>query len=131
MLKPFKIIRRLGTLSGILFLIFSSSPFSFSEDIRYQAGDRRDPFIPINQTPVVTAESVLVAAGIQIEGIIYEARGNSMVVIHGETYKVGDTVENQQIIAIHSSSIVVMVQGSEREYWIPGADPKLIQKDQA
>ncbi len=111
------------------FLIcYGYTGFSFSEDIRYQAGERRDPFIPITREPAAVAENSQIS-GIQIEGIIYDPLGESLVVIRGETYKEGDSVDNQKIIKIFSSKIVTLVQDSEREYWIPGSEPKLIQKD--
>ena len=101
--------------------------FSFSEDIRYQSGDRRDPFIPITRKPVALAEIVQIT-GIQIEGIIYDPHGKSMVVIHGETYKEGDSVDDQKILKIYSSKIVTLVQDAQREYWIPGSEPKVDSK---
>lgn len=100
--------------------------FSFSEEIRYQSGDRRDPFIPVTRNVVASSSS----GEIQVEGIIFDPRGQSMVVIHGDMYKVGDEIGGQKITAIHTNKIIVSANGTENEYWISNAEQQLAQNQE-
>ncbi len=109
---------------GLLFFCLLNPMFSFSEEIRYQSGDRRDPFIPVNRNNPVST----VVSGIKVEGIIYDKNGKSLVVIHGEMYKVGDTVDGQKIVAIYPNKIVAQAKGVNSDYWISGAEQQLAQK---
>jgi len=95
--------------------------FSFSEEIRYQSGDRRDPFVPIRRNAAIAAT----INAFKIEGILYDRKGKSLVTIHGETFKVGDIVNEQVIVAIHPNKIVVELKGVQSEYWISGSEEDL------
>lgn len=108
----------------ILFFGIISAGLSFSQEIRYQSGDRRDPFVPIDRT-APTASSV---SGIQIEGILYDPKGKSMVVIQGQMYKEGDLIGKQKIVSIRSNKVVILAKGVETEYWISSTEQELAQK---
>ena len=103
-------------------LIFNPG-FSFSEEIRYHSGDRRDPFVPVTRKVAIATA----LKGIAVEGIIYDRKGQSLVIIHGEMYKIGDTVEGQKIMAIYPNKIVASRKGSEENYWISGSEEQLAQ----
>ena len=122
--KAYQLLRSATVgLFAMLLLLGVNTRFSFSEEIRYQSGDRRDPFIAVNRT--IAPGSV--EAGIKVEGIIYDVNGKSIVVIRGEPYKVGDVVGDQKIVAIHQSKIVASLKGVESEYWISSEEKELAQ----
>ncbi len=108
---------------ALFFLWDMNIRFSFSEEIRYQSGDRRDPFIPVNQKAAPGSAEV----GIKVEGIIYDSKGRSIVVIHGEPYKAGDSVADHKIVAIYPSKIVASLKGVESEYWISNEEKELAE----
>ncbi len=102
--------------------------FSFSEEIRYQSGGRRDPFLPINSASVQTA-AYAAEVTIVVEGIIFDKKGGSVVVIKGEAYKVGDTVEGRKVTAIYPSKVTFQDQdGKQNDYWISESEKQLSSK---
>ncbi len=122
--KPVLFVSLLLLIMPVVMILVGVNPrFSFSEEIRYQSGDRRDPFVPVNRS--VTPGSTEI--GIKVEGIVYDPKGKSIVVIHGEPFKVGDSVADQKIIAIYSSRIVASFKGVESEYWISNAERELAE----
>lgn len=124
----FKLMKRFGCLFSFLclgcFLSTVNPSLSFSEEIRYQSGERRDPFVAIDRAASTAVNS---ETGMKIEGILFDPSGKSMVVIGGETYKVGDLVGDQKIIAIQSNKIIAMSKKGETHYWISSEEQKLAE----
>lgn len=97
-------------------LLFSSSVLA--EEIRYDSGGKRDPFIPL-----VTAEGIVDAKkfntnDLQIEGIIFDPNGGSMVLVNGEFYKQGDHVNGANVISIFRDRVVLSQADEEKTLWI-------------
>lgn len=102
--------------------------FSFSEEIRYQSGGRRDPFVPIKAGAVQTVAQAAEVA-IVVEGIIYDKKGASVIVVKGDAYKVGDTVEGRKVTAIYPSKVTFQDQdGKQNDYWISESEKQLSSK---
>lgn len=102
--------------------------FSFSEEIRYQSGGRRDPFLPIKSGSVqAVAQAAEVA--IIVEGIIYDKKGASVIVVKGDAYKVGDIVEGRKVAVIYPSKVTFQDQdGKQNDYWISESEKQLSSK---
>jgi len=86
-----------------------------AEEIAYDSGKRRDPFVPI------TGEDVLMAAsssGVKLEGIIYDPGAQSMAILNGRTYQVGDSVGDAKVVKILKDHVVISVDGEEKTLWI-------------
>ena len=123
--KNFVSLGRMRNLLGVLLCgLILNAGFSFSEEIRYQPGGRRDPFVPIRRNAVIAAT----INSFKIEGILYDRKGESLVTIHSETYKVGDTVNEHKIVAIHPNKIIVELKGVQNEYWISSSDEDLAKQ---
>ncbi len=102
--------------------------FSFSEEIRYQSGGRRDPFLPIKSGSVQTATQSADFA-IVVEGIIFDKKGSSVIVVKGEAYKIGDTVEGRKVTAIYPSKATFQDKdGKQNDYWISESEKQLSSK---
>ncbi len=88
--------------------------FAETEGPAYQSAGKRDPFIPY-----VTNDGQLINMGgsdkkefaLNLEGIIYEDGGESLVIINGEILKQNDTIGDIKIIEIRKESIVYMKNG--------------------
>lgn len=106
---------------SIFCIMLMNTGFSFSEEIRYQSGDRRDPFIPVSRVAVIGNAEVDLA----VQGVVYDPSGRSFVVINGESYRQGDTVGDKTIVAIYQSKIIVSIKGVENEYWISSAEKEI------
>lgn len=114
-----------GWVALMMFSFLFSNPwFSFSEEIRYDSGGRRDPFVPVSQNQV----SQTLTSGFQIEGIIYDPKGVSIVIVHGDPFKVGDTVSGQKIIEIDPRKIIVLAGKRKIEIWMSDDEKKSAMK---
>ena len=106
-----------GILAGFLTLgLFSSSVIA--EEIRYDRGDRRDPFIPLVGPGGVVNVSKLGSKDISIEGIVYDPNGGSMVLINGEFYKEGDSVKGANVISIFHDHVILNQDKEDQTFWI-------------
>ncbi len=100
---------------GLFFLIFSTSVFA--AEIRYDNGGRRDPF-----TPLIGPNGALTykfnPTDLNIEGIIYDPRGTSLVLLNGEFYKEGQTVKNATVISIFKDRVLLRQEDEEKTIWL-------------
>jgi len=114
--------------AGLAAVIFLTSPSVFAETIRYEKGDRRDPFISLVGADGIVARK-FDASDINVEGIIYDPHGESMVLINGEFYKQGDNVKGANVITIFRDRIILGRSDEEKTLWIreeivkPGVKP--------
>jgi len=82
-------------------------PIFAGEEIRYNSGGRRDPFIPVLTDEGEMAEFGKGSVLLSIEGIMYDQGGKSIVLIEGEAYGVGDKVKGITITQIEPDKIRV------------------------
>lgn len=109
-------------------LVIFNPGFSFPEEIRYQSGGRRDPFMPVKSTPL-QAVGQTPQVSIVVEGIIYDKKGASVIVVQGDAYKVGDTIEDRKVTAIYPSRVTFQDQdGKQSDYWISESEKQLSSK---
>jgi type II secretory pathway component PulC len=87
-----------------------------AEDVIYDAGKRRDPFVPLSgeESVLVTASS----SGVKLEGIIYDPNGRSMAILSGKTYMTGEAVGDASVVKIRRDHVVISVGGEEQILWI-------------
>ena len=91
---------------------------AFATEIRYDSGDRRDPFIPLIG-PDGIMPKVFDPSDLRIEGIIYDPKGTgSLVLINGEFYRQGDTVKDSNVITIFKDRVVLQQEDQEKVMWI-------------
>ena len=93
----------------------------------YDPKDRRDPFVAL-----VTPDGVLreprvpkskagsrIQGELALEGVVYDPRGGSVVVINGEVFQVGDVREGIEVLKIEPTRVVVLRNGAEQELRLP------------
>jgi hypothetical protein len=105
-------------LGGLVLIICLFSSSVMAESVRYDRGDRRDPFIPLIGPEGVVDAKKFNAADVNIEGIIYDPRGESMVLINGEFYKEGDSVKNASVISIFQDRVILGQSDEQKTIWI-------------
>ena len=91
--------------------LMASSAFAETE-LRYDAGGRRDPFVPLsgeNNTLVTPTSS-----GVKLEGIIYDPEGRSMAILNGKSYQKGETVGDATVVKILKDRVVISVGNEEK-----------------
>ena len=88
----------------------------FAAQVSYDPGGRRDPFIPLQGGEIGSGRSK--AVGMVLEGIIYDPPENSMALISGQPYKVGDTLGTGKVLEIRKSHVVVDVNNEAKILWL-------------
>ncbi|MBI4115825.1 MAG: hypothetical protein HY447_04525 [Candidatus Omnitrophica bacterium] len=119
----------------VSFLIFSGMIFSIAwgGEIRYDRGNRRDPFIPLMGPGAVGRGGVSENALFPIEGIIYDPKKDSYAVVGGQIYREGESINGAKIIKILSDRVVFLQESEEVVIWlreeiIPGGPKKSGEK---
>ena len=95
-------------------LVFTS--FLHANEVRYDSGGRRDPFMPL------VAEGGLISqgfdpAGLNIEGIVFDPPFGSLVLINGEFYKQGQTVNGANVISIMKDRVILSQNDEKKTLW--------------
>lgn len=98
-----------GLLSGLMFLTLSVNLFA-ADEITYEAGKRRDPFVPLNPED----RDLTSSSSIKLEGIIYDPSGRSLVILNGKTYQAGETAGSAKILRILKDRVVLSEEGEEK-----------------
>ena len=106
------------TIISFLIVSFTLIANATASKIAYEAKGRRDPFIPLQNKGVRTISA---ASTFAVEGIIYDPPLNSLAVIGGETYRVGDKVDQAKIVEIRKDHVII-------EERVTGEDGEEIQR---
>lgn len=107
-------VRKIGLLTAAwIALIFS---VALAEEFRYDKGVRRDPFISLIGTDKSLEEGHATKGG--IEGIVFDPKGGSYVVIGGEIYREGESVGEEKILRIGGDRVVFMQDNEETVIWL-------------
>jgi len=109
-------IIKISIILLFLFLVFSDSAEVAQNvlQIRYESQGKKDPFIPVVTNDgqlLMKVQSEEKDIDLNLEGIIYESRGRSMVIINGEILKVDDSIGSVKIVEIRKDSIVYSKDG--------------------
>jgi len=100
-------------------LQFAFYAFSFAQgQFTYDAKNKRNPFIPL-----VTPDGRLLKLeqdenamnSLAVEGIIYDKNGLSYAVVNGEVVRVGDTINNYQVLKIERNRVIFIKEGQPTE----------------
>jgi len=83
-------------------------------EFKYDAKGKRNPFIPL-VTPdgrlISSLEKKEGAAGLSLEGIIYDKGGLSYVIVNGVVVKIGDKVGDYQVLRIEENKVTFIKDG--------------------
>jgi len=125
---------KLKTLVNVISFTFSLFTFHFSlftfsfaqEQFVYDAKNKRNPFIPL-----VTPEGRLLTLeqdektmnSLLVEGIIYDKNGLSYAVVNGEVIKVGDGINNYQVLRIEKNRVIFIKDGQPTEVKLKEEEP--------
>ncbi|MFH1691627.1 MAG: hypothetical protein ABIC68_03515 [Candidatus Omnitrophota bacterium] len=107
---------RLGFGIFIFFWIliwFSSVP---AQEYTYKYQGKRDPFIPL-----ISSSGYLVNLepqendALHLEGIMYDAHGESMIIVNGELLKAGESIGSAMISSIEPDRVIVIKDNEKVE----------------
>lgn len=77
-----------------------------AEEIRYDSGSRRDPFIALVGPEGVIKQSFN-SSGLNLEGVIYDPKSGSLALINGQFYRQGDHVEQAILTRIQKDRVTL------------------------
>ena len=86
-----------------------------AEEIVYDSGRRRDPFVPLKGEDVSSSAS---SSGVKLEGIIYDPGDRSMAILNGKTYQTGESAGDAKVVKIQKDHVVISIGGEEKVLWI-------------
>ena len=100
-------------------LLYSSRAFSDApaDLIRYDAAGRKDPFIPLVGPGGIIAKKALDSSGFGVEGIVFDPKAGSIVLINGEAFKKGDKVKDAEITEIFRNRVILSKDGEDITVW--------------
>lgn len=92
-----------------------------AQRFEYDAGNRRDPFIPLVRDGRIVSVAGVSGGGPSslpvLYGIVWDAGGKSIALLNGAEAKVGDTIEGYRVIEIRHDAVVLN----------SGGDPVVLQ----
>ena len=104
----------LGPAFGMILTVISAN--AAPEDF-YNARGKRDPFVPlVTQTSRPVAPGLIGVESIEdisIEGIVYDPKGGSMVIVNHFLLKEGDEQEAVKILKVRPEGVLLSVNGVE------------------
>lgn len=105
-------------LLGGAFLFYS---ILFANEITYNDSGRRDPFVPLTG-PTGGVEGGE-ATGFLLQGIIYDPGKQSLAIIDGKSYLVGEAIGSAVVKQIQKDQVVVSVDGEDKTLKIREEEP--------
>jgi hypothetical protein len=100
-------------LLALVFLLIGS-PLLAQEQFVYDPQGRRDPFIPL-VTPdgrLLNLDTQQVKDSLNLEGVIYDEQGVSYAIVNGMVVKIGDMVDDYQVLKIERNKIIFIKEGN-------------------
>jgi hypothetical protein len=86
------------------------------KSFKYDAKDKRDPFIPLVSEEGVFASDAYGISGIKdvrLEGIVWDEEKGSAAIINGEIFKEGQETGTVKILKIDRDGVIFDVNGEE------------------
>lgn len=87
-----------------------------AEQFKYEGKDRRDPFVPlVNEQGKITTSSSAVGSikDIVLEGIVWDPKGGSIVIINQNILKEQDFIGDYQLTKIESDRVILKKANKE------------------
>ncbi len=112
---------KLKILSFILCFYFFTFTFlllSFAdEQFVYDAQGKRNPFIPLvtSDGKLLKLEREEQKGDLLLEGIIYDEQGMSYAIVNSKVVKIGDIVDDYQILKIEKNKVIFLKDGQPLE----------------
>jgi hypothetical protein len=100
-----------------LFAIIAAVPGpAMADEISYDSHGKRDPFMPLitltskDSTGLMGVETV---DELSLEGLVYDPKNGSIIVINGSVLKEGDEVSGVKVIKIKADGATLSLNGLE------------------
>lgn len=101
--------------------IFATCAYVFAQDVfLYDAKSKRDPFIPLVNSDgrflnMETQEQDSKKSDLKLEGIVYDKFGLSYAMLNGTVIRIGETIEDYQVLKIEEKKVILIKDGKISE----------------
>ncbi len=87
------------------------------EQFVYDAKGKRDPFIPLvtSDGRLLNLDTQQAKGALSLEGIIYDENGVSYAIVNGAVVKIGDAVDDNQVLKIEKNKVIFIKGGNPFE----------------
>jgi hypothetical protein len=99
---------------GMILSCFNA--FAADEPAQYDAHGKRDPFVPLVTLTMREAPGLIgveTADELNVEGIVYDDKKGSVVVINGSVLREGEELGAVKVLKIKPNGVVVTINGVE------------------
>ncbi|MBI2095827.1 MAG: hypothetical protein HYT89_06635 [Candidatus Omnitrophica bacterium] len=99
-----------------MILAESSAQAGELESPVYTARGKRDPFVPLVTASARHVEGLLgaeTAEDITVEGVVYDPKGGSVVIVSGTLLKEGETVGGVKVVEVKPEGVLFSIHGVE------------------
>jgi len=106
---------------GLFFcLVLSCLIFSVAgaKEIRYDKGNRREPFDPLIGPHAFRGSFEGGREAFPLQGIVYDPKEGSYVVIGGEIYREGESVNGARLIKVFPDRAILSQESNEIVIWL-------------
>lgn len=87
-------------------------------EIRYDKGNRRDPFLPLIGPNAFRGAEGAGKDAFSLQGIVHDPKKESYAVIDGEIYREGETIDGAKIIKVLADRIILHQESNEIVLWL-------------
>ena len=99
-----------------VFAIISSARATAAEDIVYDAHGKRDPFVALVTLTSKVSSGLMGIDSIDeiaVEGVVYDPKNGSVVVINGSVLKEGEETSGVKVVKIKPDGVLLSLNGAE------------------
>ena len=103
-----------------LLVVFSFQIFSLAlgEEIRYDKGNRRDPFQPLVGPHAFRGAADMGKEALPLEGIVFDPEKGSYAVIGGDIYREGESIDGAKLIKVFPDRVVLLQASDQIVIWL-------------
>ncbi|MCG2711541.1 MAG: hypothetical protein L6416_04355 [Candidatus Omnitrophica bacterium] len=99
---------------SLLCTVAAAGAWASVRDFTYEDKGNRDPFISLvtqDGRILPGAKTASDSENIELEGIIWDPRGNSMAIINGKLVKEKERIMDMQVLIIKKASVILQKEG--------------------
>ncbi len=104
-------------LCALFGMIFFEWTASHASEVKYDARGRRDPFVPLVSANATVSSGELLSVekieDLRVEGVVFDSKKGSVVILNGQMMKEGQEIGNVKVIKIKPAGVEVSIAGQE------------------
>ncbi len=104
---------------ALIFLSVLNGKIAKADEVAYDSGGRRNPFIPLTASGQFSEMSAG-SKDLRLEGVIYDPRQQSLAIFSGKAYREGEKIGEVVILKIYKNKVDIRTDTEEQTLWLHG-----------